>query len=818
MTRAPPRSTRPAVRASPSPRPRRAAWLAGAAALALASAAQAQSARPAPSPAPSPDGLSPDEVYLEADQLADDRQTKIITAEGGVEARVQGRTVRADKLIYDTTLGTAKAVGHVSIVQPNGETVFADETELDDQMRAGVALGFSARLQNNVTIAAGAVVRRNKDVVELRSAVYTPCDVCKADGVTPKRPTYAIQARSIVEDQARKVIYYRDAVIRVKGVPVMWLPVLVTPTPSSERKSGFLPPRIGADRRRGASVQVPYYWAISPSSDLTASLQVNSQVNPLADLEYRRRFTNGYIDLRGGYTRERLFDNNGKYDELTDRSYVLANGRFTFDRFWEAGFGAERVTDPTLFRRYDVRSVFGNRGLYPADTDRLVSQLYTQRTDPTSYVSVTALSFQSIRAYGEDALGRPTFEGNKGFPIVAPLVEARYDTPVPILGGRLRLRGSAVMLSRNEEVISVSDPTGLQPLGPQRLTGQLGSVLPAGSAALVYDDSRRASARAEWRRDFVFRNGVKLQPVVQVRGDVYGVGSGLLTTSNGLANSTRAADEVTTIGQATGGFTASWPFIRTTANSSLILEPIVQALVSPRLSPDRNIPNEDSVAFEFDETTLFSLNRFPGSDLYESGARFNIGARANFRWGANRSATGTIGRVYRTEPDPTFTLGSGLSGRSSDYVATAQVSPLTGTNFFIRTRLDSETLQVRRNEAGLDVGWSRLSGSARYSYNESGFSIDPTGVTRIGRVEDASAAATVWLTGNWGVSGIAVRDLRLKTLPYSQVSLIYRDECVRVDVIYARDETYRAAIGASNSISVRLTLATLGATGSPFRP
>ena len=800
--------------ASPLLRARRAAWLAGAAAVALASAAHGQ-ARP-PAAAPPSDGLAPDEVYLEADQLADDRRTSILTAEGGVEARVQGRTVRADKLIYDTVKKTAKAIGHVSITQADGETVFADETELDDQLRAGVALGFSARLQNNVTIAAGAAVRRNKDVVELRSAVYTPCDICKADGVTPKRPTYSIQARSIVQDEARQVIYYRDAVIRVKGVPVMWLPALVTPTPSSERRSGFLPPRITVDRRRGLSVQTPYYWALSPSSDLTTSLQVNTEVNPLLDAEYRKRFTNGFIDLRGGYTRERLFDNNGKYDELADRSYVLATGRFVFDRYWDAGFGAERVTDPTLFRRYDVRSVFGNRGLYPADTDRLISQIYTERTDPTSYVSVTALSFQSIRAYGEDALGRPTFEGNKGFPIVAPLVEARYDTPVPILGGRLRLRGSAVLLSRNESVISVSDPTGLQPLGPQRLAGQLLSPLSPGSAALTYEDSRRASARAEWRRDFVFPNGIKLQPVVQLRGDLYGVGSGVLTTSNGLVNTSRAADEVTTIGQATGGFTASWPFIRTTANSSLILEPIVQALVSPRLNPDRNIPNEDSVAFEFDETTLFSLNRLPGSDLYESGARFNIGGRANFRWGTNRSATATVGRVYRTEADPTFTLGSGLSGRSSDYVATAQVSPLTGTNFFIRTRLDSDTLQVRRNEAGLDVGWSRLSGSARYLYNESGFFIDPAGVTRIGRVEDASISGTFWVTKNWGVSANAVRDLRLKTLPYAQVGLIYRDECVRVDVIYARDETYRAAIGASNSIGVRLTLATLGDT-SPFR-
>ena len=827
MTHAAPRPTPRPVSAFPPPRLRRAAWLAGAALGALAAGA----ADAAPKighlprqpvtrakPAVVPDGLEPKEVYLEADEIADDRRAKVLTATGHVEARVEGRTVRADKLVYDTASGQARAIGHAMILQADGTFVTGDDVTLDDQMRAGVALGFSARLQNNVTIAAGAAIRRSEDVNELRSAVYTPCDICRADGVTPKKPTYSIQASSIVEDRAHQVIYYRNAVIRVLGVPVLWAPVFWHADPTAERRSGFLTPRIGYDKRRGGSIQQPYYWALSPSSDLTTSLQVNTSVNPLLDAEYRQRFQSGYLDIRGGYTNERLFDNTGKYGDLTNRSYILADGLFNFDKFWDWGFGLERVTDPTLFRRYDVRSVFANRGLYPADTDRLVSQLFTERTDPTSYISVTAMSFQSIRAFGQDALGRPTFEGNKGFPVVAPLIEARWDPDLDVLGGRLRFRATAAGLSRNEDVISVADPTGLQPLGPQRLNGQLASVLPAGSSALTYQDNRRASLTGEWRRDMIFRNGIKLEPVVQLRTDVYSIGNGVLTTSDGVTNSSRPADQVTTIGQATAGFTASWPFVRSAGSSSLILEPIVQALVSPRLSPDKNIPNEDSVAFEFDDTNLFTLNRFPGQDLYESGARFNIGARANWLWGRGHSATGTVGRVYRTEPDPAFLIGSGLSGRSSDYVASAEVSPIAGTNFFIRTRLDSETLQVRRDEAGLDVGLPSLRVSARYLYNESGFSIDTNGVTRIGRVEDVTLSGEWFFSKHWGVSANATRDLVLKTNPFAQFGLVYRDECVRIDVIYARDETYRAAIGASDSVSVRLTLATLGDTASPYRP
>ncbi len=810
-------------------RSRRARLLLGAAALAAAPAvavaappAPSQLLRPAtPLPAATPpgaDGLNDDEIYIEADRLVDDRDHDLVTAEGRAEARVQGRTVRADKIVYNTDSGAAHAVGHAMVIQVDGTVEFGEDVQLDDQLRAGVALGFSARLQKNVTIASGAAVKRSEDVNELRNAVYTPCDICKSDGVTPKTPTYDIRATRIVEDKPKKLIYFENAVIRVKGVPIFYLPVLLTPDPTAERRSGFLAPRISYNKRLGLSYDQPYYFALSDSNDLTARLQLDTAVKPLLELEYRQRFDNGYVDVRGGYTHEKLFDNNGRYDDDTNRSYILSNGRFTFGPDYDAGFGLERVTDPTLFRRYDVRSVFTNRGLYPADTDRLVSQLFGERTDPTSYISVAAISFQSLRAYGTDASGRTTFESNKAFPVVGPLIEARWDPATDILGGRLRMRASGVVLTRNDDVVSISDPTGLQPLGPQRLGTQLDTVLPAGTSALTYDDSRRASARAEWRRDLFLPDGIRVQPLLEARADLYSIGDGVLTTSNGIVNTSKPSNALNGIAQGTAGFTASWPLIRTTSSTSIIIEPIIQALVSPNYKPDRNIPNEDSVAFEFDDTTLFEPDRFPGFDLYESGARFNIGARANVLWGAGRTANFTVGRTYRTEPDPAFTVGSGLQGRTSDYVAFAQVSPVAGTNFFIRSRLDAETLAVRRNEAGLDVGWGSIQGSLRYLYNESGFFIDAQGVTQIGRVEDATIAGTWFVLKNWGVSVNATRDLRLKTFPAAQIGLVYRDECIRVDLIYTRDETYRAAIGASNSIGIRLTLATLGDTGSPFRP
>jgi LPS-assembly protein len=217
------------------------------------------------------------------------------------------------------------------------------------------------------------------------------------------------------------------------------------------------------------------------------------------------------------------------------------------------------------------------------------------------------------------------------------------------------------------------------------------------------------------------------------------------------------------------------------------------------------IPNEDSVALEFDSTNLFSTNRFPGFDLYEGGQRVNVGGRASFNWGAGRSASVLVGRSFRADPNPSFYLGSGLEGTSSDWVTAVTLNPIKGLQLFSRSRLDSDTLRVRREEAGLDVNLWRISASARYLYTER----DSSGL----RTESVNLGASAALTKHWGVSVATVRDLDAGLWPYSRFSVYYQDECIRVDVIWTQDQTFARTIAPSNSIQLRLTLATLGGQG-----
>ena len=823
-----------------------------------------------PSPPPADDGLGAHDLMLEADTVAQDQPQNLVTATGHVQARYQGRTLRADKLVYNTVNGTAHASGHAVLVNPDGSVIYGEDIMLDDQFRAAVAYGFATREIANTTLAAGAAVRRNDLVNQLNNAVYTACNICALDG-RPTAPTWSITASRIVEDRQHHVIYYRNAVIRVLGVPVFYAPVFWHPDPSTPRRSGLLSPKIEYSRRRGGSYEQPYLLAINPSTDLIISPQINTRVNPFLNLRYTERFYSGEIDLRAGYTYSEQFNNHYFFDNDTSRSYILAQGLFdvTPDKDWVWGFGAERVTDPTLFARYGIHDVYTDRGPFPTDTDRLITQLYSVRSENDSYVSIAAMDFQSLRVNGviqnpldptnlTDTI--PSYESSRAFPVVAPLIEARYDAPNDLLGGQLELQANAVALTRNNNrVISVYDPTGDIVQGPQLLNDTPNSSAnPAALAnlpltqvkqlsALEYTDSRRVSAGFNWRTSFTLDNGIRIEPFVYGRADEYSIDNPTVltgfsgsTTVSGPANvivgangggliETPGKDDVGRI-SGTAGANLSWPFIKPIGDASIVLEPLAQLAVSPVYRVNPNIPNEDSASFEYDETNLFSIDRFSGFDLIEGGQRLNVGGRSTINWGSGQNATLLVGRTFRAQDDPQFTALSGLEGQASDWIVAASAQPYPGLSLFTRSRLDRDDFSVEREEAGVNYGTPAFSLGVRYDLNESGLAqIYPgeaitttlgeavVGQSIITRTEDVSVNGYLFFTKHWGVSANVSRDLQQNVFPVAQLGLIYDNECIRVDVLYTRDETYSSVIGTSNSITFRISLTTLGGN-APLAP
>ncbi len=713
-----------------------------------------------PATRPANDGLAGGGFYLESDSLTRNESTHHVIADGNVEVRYRGRVLRAAHVDYDTGTGLVQASGKVTILQADGSAQFAESISLDKSMSEGFAAGFSTRLQGHVQIAARSAARKGDQVTEFQHVIYTPCLVCVENGQT--HPTWSIRARSVVENKLKKTLVFHDAVVEILGQGVLYFPVLQSADPSAERKSGFLLPLVTFSGPRGVSYDQPYYWALSPHQDLLITTQINGNVNPFLNLDYRQRFYSGTAEFRGGYTYSKDFTSDSQlFGRVTSRSYILANGDFKLNKNWSWGFTAERASDKLIFDKYSVSDAFVDHGLYAADNRRLISQLYVVEQSPLSYLSVAAISVQGLRATDDQST----------IPTIAPLIEGRWEAPGAILGGRLRVSGSAVVLTRDQS-LSTTDASG------QALVSGL--------------DSRRATIGANWQRTLTLSNGLRVQPFLSGRADLFDVAN--------IQSGPRDA----TIARAFGtvGTNVSYPLYKQVGGVSYILEPLGQIAISQNAKQDPRIPNEDSTVFEFDDTNLFQANRSPGADIYEGGQSLTLAGRATAILDDGRSASLLFGRRLAARNDPAVPERTGLQSPLSDWILSADVTPIKGVRLYSRMRLDSATFALNRVEAGAAFNSARAEGYVSYLHE----AVGPTG----GKVDSLDVHGELYATRHWGVTGYLIVDGG--AWRRRDMGVVYRDDCIRVEVLYRHDETFNGTLGPSTSVVLRLTLATLGNT------
>ena len=731
-------------------------WAALAAALAVGVSSHAAAQTEVAAASPSPTTQNEDAVLLEADQLIDDQQARTITAEGDVHVRYQGRTLRADRLIYNLDTGAVRAEGNVQVVLEDGSVTYADAVEADEALNVGAASELRARLGNNGTLAARAALRHGEGESELRNVTSTSCPICEA-GDRP--PTWSLRARRAIQDRETRTISYYGAVIEVAGVPVLYLPYIAHPDPSIERASGFLAPEIGRNRRLGTFYGQPYYWAISPSQDMTATLRIHGNVNPLIGLEYRKRFWSGELEFDTTFTQEQVFNNDGDTfgDELF-RYSVFGEGRFDISEQWQWGFGVERIYDDEYLRRYDLEGAGQRRGPYIGHDTRLISQLFAIGQSAHSYTSIATVGFQGLRESDTSDL----------LPVILPFAEAEYVMHEPVLNGQLRFQANTAVLLRDDNALT-----------------------PA-----FEGNNGRFSLGATWRRDMIFGAGVVLSPFAHARGDVFHVET--------------AADDYETFGRGLGmgGIEVSWPFMRPGERFDLIVEPVVMASYGSDDAEDPRIVNEDSLAFELDDSNLFRPNAAPNYDLWEPGGRVSAGVRATARARTGESASLIFGRRWREEQAVGFTPENNLAGESSDWVAGVQADLGSGFGAEGRVRLDDESLDVERIDVSVRASAGRFSGHVRYFEIDPALLADPTDPH-----QEISANVGVELARGWRMQLGLTRDLDSDINLRQDIRAIYEDDCTFLEIAYTRTETQRGTIGPDEGLQIRIGLRSLGVFG-----
>ena len=167
-------------------------------------------------------------VVFQADEVEYDDQLGLTVAKGHVEISQGGEVLLADVVSYSQRTDTITASGHVSLLMPTGEVVFADFMELRDSLNNGFAQNVRMLMADRSRLVGNAARRLGGNRFELRRAVYSPCELCKKQ---PERAAVmAVQGARDHRRQGNQADRIPRCVLEIDGWPVFYTPYLSRPT------------------------------------------------------------------------------------------------------------------------------------------------------------------------------------------------------------------------------------------------------------------------------------------------------------------------------------------------------------------------------------------------------------------------------------------------------------------------------------------------------------------------------------------------------------------------------------------------------------
>ena len=167
-------------------------------------------------------------------------------------------------------------------------------------------------------------------------------------------PPWVITAKEIVHDKNKKEIKYKNALLKIYNIPVLYFPKFFHPDPTVDRKSGFLMPSFGESKNLGASVNLPYFYAISESKDMTYKPRFFSSNELLFQTEFRSvdKYSSHIIDLSLNKTNSD--EKNGRNTHFFSNSDFNLNNNYFNESNLKVKF--EKVSNDDYISLYSLES------------------------------------------------------------------------------------------------------------------------------------------------------------------------------------------------------------------------------------------------------------------------------------------------------------------------------------------------------------------------------------------------------------------------------------------------------------------------------
>ena len=721
------------------------------------------------------DAQDDSKLLLSSNELVYNRDKKIVTATGAVQIHYNGYRMVAQRVDYDQNTGRVMANGHIEMIEPDGNRIYADNLDVTDNFANGFLNALRVETTDNTRLAAESGERVDGDTMILNNGVYTACLPCaeKPD----RAPLWQVKAQRVIQNGKTHTIRLEKARLEIFGVPVAFVPAIEVPDQTLKRKSGFLFPRMSMTQNLGFGTTIPYYWAFSNHADATVSVTGYTTQGVLVEGEVRNRFENGEHTFRVAGIDQmspEQFTANTSDAQQDFRGLVASKGRFDINPRWAFGWDAMVQSDNNFARTYDIEGLSD-----------------TVHTNSAYLTGLGKRNYFDARGYYFDVQDAdPNNAAETQQAIVAPVIDYHYVAPDAVMGGELSADVNFTALTRaHSDVATV--------LGKDRFRGLAGN-------------STRLTTELEWERTYTTPQGLLLTPILAARGDLTGLdvtGPGA-TYAGSFTN-----DDFAARGMVTAGLEARYPLLISSSYGSHVFEPIAQIYVRPNEQYAGGLPNEDAQSFVFVATNLFDRDKFSGYDRMEGGTRANLGFRYTGSLDNGFTLKAIAGQSYQIAGLNSFATPdlvnagaeSGLEESVSDYVAMAGVDMPNGISLSGSFRIDKDNLAVNRADTSVSYTSRRLQTSMTYTR------ID--GQATYGDPKDNDIIqnnVALRINDYWSVFGATAWDLNASVLTRRGLGFSYADECMIFSMAYTDTRDVSNQKANDWSIGAKLSFRTLG--------
>ena len=512
-------------------------------------------------------GGIPTGVLMKANEVDYNAKKDIITARGDIFIQMDNYTLSADKIHYHLKEDVIFAEGNIKITDKNKRLIYGKRAVFKDKLKRGVIEEFVAKFDENSILVSRLANRIDDNHVTLNKAVFTPCETHCGN-----KPIWQLSAGHTDIDYDKQTITYKHVFFEVYGVPVMYLPYFMHPTPSAPAQSGLLNPKI-----KGNDFILPFYFRPKSNLDFTISPRLAKNYT-IFEGEMRHKVKLGQYEVRGSYgnpSSKKIQAGKSSNSSMPGRYHVFAKGDFSKDKI-NYGFDVKRASDKAYLINYHE--------IYDS---YLTSSIYTNTVNGRDYFALEGFTFQDLRSN-----------------------QAKIGT-----GMTSRLKTPFVLPSvRTQNIYSLNDDESL--------------LFNVRNNTIAYNDPDRQLARTsldlELMSNVISSGGHMLSFTIANRGDLY-------WTS--FIKPGMESEKEKTWYRNIPEFRTRWkyPLVKSvSAKSSIVLEPTSMIVLGRKYEPRfKKFELVDAPKNELSENNIFSANSFSGIDVHAYGDRFTYGLNSS---------------------------------------------------------------------------------------------------------------------------------------------------------------------------------------------